>query len=464
MRGAATYWLLCVAVVLSACATTVPIESVSPLALPDKYQTEFQTERHATEAPGAANWWERYGSNELNALVTRAIANNPDLKIANSQVNQAKIRAQQTGAARLPTVSMPIRAATGAGGGGESVQNSQAGLQATYRVDLWGELSAQSQTSEQLVLRAIYERDNVNRNLTAAVVSTYINYLVTRDSIELARHNESIAKEMLQLTEQRVAVGDATLEDREQSRTALYTVQAMIPGQESQLSDLKASISRLLGVLPREIELRGDSIDQLNTPTLSVGIPSNLLLNRPDIRAVEARMRSANANIDVARARLLPPIDLSVQGGYNGLGLADLLQPQNLFWNGVASLALTIFDGGRREADTALAKAAYEEMVITYGQTVYQAIREVESALAIQRASMSRWEAQNRIVRSALAMLSNTAEAYTAGAADLPALLDARRAYQRSADESKRAKAEALNAFAKLSLALGAGIVVSIEQ
>lgn len=175
-------------------------------------------------------------------------------------------------------------------------------------------------------------------------------------------------------------------------------------------------------------------------------------------------MRSANANIDVARARLLPPIDLSVQGGYNGLGLADLLQPQNLFWNGVASLALTIFDGGRREADTALAKAAYEEMVITYGQTVYQAIREVESALAIQRASMSRWEAQNRIVRSALAMLSNTAEAYTAGAADLPALLDARRAYQRSADESKRAKAEALNAFAKLSLALGAGIVVSIEQ
>jgi NodT family efflux transporter outer membrane factor (OMF) lipoprotein len=453
-----------VTLILSACATTVATESVSPIAVPDKYQTEFLQERAATEALGVTNWWERYGSNELNTLVRRAIANNPDLKIANSQVNQAKIRAQQTGAARLPTVSMPVRAATGAGGGGESVQNSQAGLQATYRVDLWGELSAQSQTSEQLVLRALYERDNVNRNLTAAVVSTYISYLVTRDSIELARHNETIAKEMLQLTEQRVAVGDATLEDREQSRTALYTVQATLPSLESQLSDLKASISRLLGVLPREIELRGDSIDQLDSPSFSTGIPSNLLLNRPDIRAVEARMRAANANINVARARLLPPVDLSLQGGYNGLGLADLLQPQNLFWNGVASLALTIFDGGRREADTALAKAAYEDMVITYGQTVYQAIREVESALASQRASTLRWEAQNRVVRSALAMLSNTTEAYTVGAADLSAALDARRAYQRSADESKRAKAETLSAFAKLSLALGAGSLVSIEH
>ncbi len=453
-----------VALILSACATTVSPESVSPLALPEKYQTDFQTGRSATEVVHLTNWWERYGSNELNALVKRAIANNPDLRIANSQVNQAKIRAQQTGAARLPTISMPIRAATGAGGGGESVQNSQAGLQATYRVDLWGELSAQSQTSEQLVLRAIYERDNVNRNLIAAVVSTYISYLVTRDSIELARHNESIAKEMLLLTEQRVAVGDATLEDREQSRVALYSVQAMIPGLESQINDLKASLSRLLGVLPREIELLGDSIDQLNSPSFGTGIPSNLLLNRPDIRAVEARMRAANANIDVARARILPAVDLSVQGGYNGLGLADLLQPQNLFWNGVTSLVLTIFDGGRRVADTALAKAAYEEMVITYGQTVYQAIREVESALASQRASMSRWEAQNRIARSALAMLSNTAEAYTLGAADLPAMLDARRTYQRSADESKRAKAENLNAFAKLSLALGAGSLVSIEH
>ncbi len=175
-------------------------------------------------------------------------------------------------------------------------------------------------------------------------------------------------------------------------------------------------------------------------------------------------MRAANANIDVARARLLPSVDLSLQGGYNGLGLADLLQPANLFWNGVAALALTIFDGGRREAETALAKAAYEEMVITYGQTVYQAIREVESAMASQRASMLKWDAQNRVVRSALGMLSNTTEAYTAGAADLPALLDARRAYQRSADDSKRAKAETLNAFAKLSLALGAGNVVSTQQ
>jgi len=135
--------------------------------------------------------------------------------------------------------------------------------------------------------------------------------------------------------------------------------------------------------------------------------------------------------------------------------LGQLLQPQNLFWNGIASLAITIFDGGRRDADKALAQSAYEDMVITYGQTVFQAIRDVESALTGLRSANLRLEAQKRATRSALSLLSVNVEAYSLGATDLMTLLDARRAYQRSTDESKRAKADALNSYAKLSQALG---------
>jgi outer membrane protein TolC len=184
-------------------------------------------------------------------------------------------------------------------------------------------------------------------------------------------------------------------------------------------------------------------------------MPSTLLLQRPDIRVVEARMRSANANIEVARARLLPPLDLSVQVGYSGLALAQIFQPQSLFWNAASSLALTIFDGGRREADKLLAESAYEEMVETYRQTIYQALREVESALVSITTTRQKLAAQQRNARAMLSMFRVASDAYALGAADVSSLHQARRNYQRSADDLVRTKAELLRAHASLALALG---------
>lgn len=440
---------------LAACLAAEPKMPASSLVLPSNYHATLPETTAGARASAGMPWWSAYGSTELNTLMARALVTNPELKMADSQVAQAKIRAAQVGAGRLPTVSLPVRATVGAGSGGESVQNSQAALQASYRVDLWGEQSAQTASADQLVWRAIYDRDNLQRTLSSSVVSTYVSYLVACDGVAIARENESIAKDILLSVERRMAAADATLEELEQQRTALYMLQAGIPALENQRDDLKNLLSRWVGVLPHELMLYGNSVDQLTTPSITAGLPSELLLNRPDIRAVEARMQAANANIAVARARLLPPVDLAVQGGYNGLGLGQLLQPQNLFWNGIASLAVTIFDGGRRDADKALAQAAYEDMVVTYGQTVFQAIRDVESALTGLRAANLRLESQKRATRSALSLLSVNVEAYSLGATDLLTLLEARRAYQRSMDESKRAKADALNSYAKLSQALG---------
>lgn len=448
-------WAGVLIALLSGCQSTGPKLAESPPALPTTYlhggesaSTQSATETHA-------QWWQAYGSQELNRMVAQALANNPDLRIASSQVAQAKIRAQQVSAGSLPTLTAPVRAAFGSGSGGEALQNSQAGLQASYRIDLWGEQSAQMQSAEQLVWRAVYERDNLQRTLVGQVVSTYIGYLVACDSIVIARENEKIAAELLQTVERRLAAGDATLDDLERQRATLYQQQAARPGLENQRDDLQNVLSRLVGVLPSDLTLAGGTIDQLTAPQVVTGLPSRLLLNRPDIRGVEARMLSANANIEVARARLLPPVDLALQGGYNGLGLGQLLQPQNIFWNSVASLALTIFDGGRRAADKALAQAAYEDMVITYGQTVFQAVREVESALSGLRAARQKLDAQHLSQRSALNAFKISNDAYALGALDLASLLEARRAYQRNLEESQRAKADMLRAYAALSQALG---------
>ena len=416
-----------------------------------------EVQRAQNEELSLRPWWESYGSQELNRLVEQALLVNPDLRLASSQVAQAKIRAEQIASGKLPTVTAPARATFGSGSGGESLQNSQVGLQASYRVDLWGEQGAQKESAEQLVWRAVYERDNFQRALIGSIVSTYISYLSASDSIAIARESERLARDAQTTVERRLAAGDATLDDLERQRAAVYQLQAARPGLEKQRNDLHNAMSRLIGVLPSQLVIAGGTVEQLSSPPLAVGLPSELLLQRPDIRAVEARMRSANANIEVARARLLPSLDLALQGGYNGLGLSQLLQPQNIFWNSVASLAVTIFDGGRRSADKALAQAAYEDMVVTYGQTVFQAVREVESALSDLRSAQERREAQELGHRSALNAFKISSDAFGLGALDLASLLDARRAYQRNLEEHQRAKAEALRAFAALSQALGGG-------
>jgi len=222
-----------------------------------------------------------------------------------------------------------------------------------------------------------------------------------------------------------------------------------------QQEDTRSQIGQLLGVRTSEVDLPDAGLERLALQSLQAGLPSSLLLRRPDVRAVEARMRAARADIDVARARFLPTFDLAAQAGGSALSLVQLLRPESLFWNTIASVTTSIFDGGRREGERAQAEAYYEEMVVTYGKVVYQAVREVENGLFLVRASGERYDAQGQATQAAKRVLDAAVQAYQAGAIDLGAVLDARRNHQRQTDEWLRSKADALRAYVSLAKALG---------
>jgi NodT family efflux transporter outer membrane factor (OMF) lipoprotein len=442
-----------------ACSTTGQSYKTPTVPLPETFRNSdvvFNSTR--SEVFGKQAWWFQYGSAELNKLIEQALVTNPDLRIANLHIDQAKIRASQAKAGGLPTLTAPMQiAAQGSGGTVNTQQSSQLGLQGTYRLDIWGEQRATEESAELQVARAEFARDEVQRNLVGGLVTTYIGYLSAQDSMTLAGENEVVTADILRLVEQRLALGDATSDELEQQRAALALQQATKASMENQLEDAKTALAKLVGVLVADLPLLvGQGLDALTLPSVEVDVPSALLLQRPDIRMVEARMRAANADINIARARLLPPIDLTAQAGYSGMALAQLIQPQSMFWTSVVSLAAVIFDGGRRQGDKDFAESVHEEMVETYRQIIYQSIREVESAVASLRLTRARLGAQTRSTRSALASFKIATDAYELGAADLPALLQARKNYQRSEDESQRTKAELLRAFASLSLALGA--------
>ena len=447
---------------LSACESTGPKLNTSTLPLPSAYRNAMATTEVAP-IPSAdwANWWTQYGSEELNRLVDRALAHNADLRVATLQVAQAKIRADQARGGLLPTLSAPMRAVVqNQGANTDSQQNSQVGVVGAFRLDVWGEQRALVDSADMQLVRAVHERENVQRNTIGSLVNAYIAYLSVSDSMLIARENESVATDILRSVERRMALGDATADDLERQRAVLYSQQAVLPGLENQQDDLCNAISRLVGALPGYLELSDKGLDALQLPTVQAGLPSALLLGRPDIRMMEARMRAANANIDVARARLLPPIDLSLQAGYSGATLATLFQPQNFLVNTAAAMALSIFDGGVKRGEQAYAQSYYEEMAETYGKTVLQAVREVESSLASLKNTGRRLEAQKAVTRSALNIFRIGSEAYAAGAIDQTALLESRKNYQRSADETQRIKSELLRGYATLAYALGLGSVL----
>lgn len=472
---------------LSGCvASLAPANPVNPAAsavlaaleMPTQYRNALQKSTTETSTatsltPSSAEWWRQYASPELDSLVQQSLEKNPELRIASRQIEQARIRAKQALAGKLPKVSAPLVAVAQSSGGSADVQqSSRIGLQASFKLDVWGEQSALIESANLQYWRAVHARENIQINLLASLVSNYLAYLSSTDSLASADQQLVIGSALLTTVEQRLALGDANLLDVEQQRLSLYSQQSLRAGLDNQREEFRSTIARLVGVLPSQLQLRSaaattqDENNQfllrqsLQLPVIDTddaGLPSSLLLRRPDIRMMESRMRSANADIDVARARLLPPLDLSAQAGYSAMSVAKLLQPQNLLVSSLASLTFIVFDGGLRRDDQAFAQAYYEEMLETYRMTILQAMRDVEIALAAVRAARLRWEVQTRASESNLSMLSNASLAYGLAAIDSGTFLDNQKNYQRSLDDSQRARFDFLRSYASLFQALGYG-------
>ena len=493
-RGRGVLCLGFIAMVISGCAIKRNGYDVPQMALPAQYKNSAPAnvpdtasaskdsngspaKRNIPQETGLSEWWRSFGNQELIELVDRGIANNSDIHIATLRMAQAKARADQTRAGLMPTVNASIGEAIqmpggglGVGGvpagggnsasaGGSTSQRSyQASMRGSWRADVWGEQSSLAESAKFQLWQAAFERDNVQRNMAANLVFNYVEFLSLNDRLRVARETETILGGMLATVETRMGADDATLVDLDQQKATVSAARAAMSSLEQQREDKLATIAFLMGTVPGALKLSGDGLDALYLPVVVPELPSSLLLRRPDVRMAEARLLAADANVDVARARILPPLDLSAQVGYSSLSVAQLFQPSALFWNGLANFTANIFDGGKLASEKENAQAIHEEMVETYARTVYQAVREVESALAAVRQTGKRLDAQQEVVASARRMWDSSAEMYAIGGVDYMALLDAERTYQRYLDEYQQIRTDYYRGYINLFNALGGGV------
>lgn len=470
---------------LSGCAIKRDHYSVPPVLLPQRFlKSELPADRTNSperEYPSAflahslmetlGEWWLLLGNTELNQLIDRVIANNPDMRIATLRIAQLQARMDVTAANGLPEINLPVEirneapttiGSTKPGSTVKSQKTYQASLRADWRPDLWGEFASQFESSKLQLWRATFQRDDLQRTTIAAVISAYIEYLSLNDRLRVARETDIAVSEMLESVANRLSVGDATAIDYEQQKTAVYQVRATIPVLQQQREVVFNRLSALAGAMPVNFELSDKGLDSLSFPSVLPGMPSALLLRRPDVRAVEAQLLAADVDIDVARARVLPPLDLTTQIGYGSNRFSEWFEPYSLAWNLIANLSINLFDAGKRSNEVVFSRAVYEEMVETYIRVIYEAAREVDRSLVDIKMTASRMQLQRISADAANRAWVFSQEAYRAGALDYLVILDSERTYTRNLDDWISARQQRFQGLATLFSALGGGVLPGI--
>ena len=414
-------------------------------------------------------WWRLLGDETLNQLVDRALANNPDLHIATARIEQGWTRTAQAHARRLPVVGMSYQAiaqkpnATSVGT--INTPNStyhDLQLSLTLNADPWGERSAAEDSASLQMWRLNYVREDTRRTVVANAVSLYVDYLSLNDRLRIAHDTEDVLNQMLESVHGRMQSGDATMIDYEQQRAAVHAVAATIPVLELQRETSANGLAALLGVPPSALSLPVErGLKSLSFPAVMPSIPTQLLLNRPDVHAAEMRLHAAQADIAVARARLLPTLDLTAQTGYGAQYLSNLVSPTSFYWNAIASVSATLFDHGAREDDVAFAQSVDEELVENYAQTIYGAIKETEDALAAIRLNTRRLGDQDIAAEASSNAWHSSTEAYASGSIDYLTLLETQRTYFNNLDTLQTVLHDRSKGVVSLFAALGGGTTLA---
>lgn len=442
------YSLILTALLLGGCSLNSPLPE-SGVAIPENWSVQTQT----PDWPDS-NYWQAFGADALLQLQQQARQHNHDLAAAAARLQQADAQLRQAGAALLPTLDGGINAGR-SGNDSDAGNNISASLGASYEVDFWGRNRQLRDSARASLDASRFDQATLAVGIEASVASNWFQLLEAQEREQLAQRNLQSAERLLQLVEARAAAGAADALEVSQQRTlVLQQGAALLPLQQQRLA-LHNSLNLLLGnppgrVLPVDIPLAS-----LQLPDSSAGLPSELLQQRPDIRASEARLLGANADLKAARAALWPSLRLSGQYAGQSATLADLLGNPSTSWNLLGGLTQPIFDGSRLRARADQAEARQQELLIDYQRSILTAISETDTTLAAAHNSRERLQRQQQVVTQAQLALQLAESRYRAGAIGQSTLLDTQRSLFQSQDALLQLQSAQLQTAVELYRALG---------
>ena len=366
----------------------------------------------------ARDWWKPFADPMLDALIVQVAQANQNVAQAEAKYRQATATTQQTRAARLPSLgtnASATRSSQAPNGLRMTSQSLSAGLSASWELDLWGRVRRSIESGDAGAAASASDLAAMTLSLQAQLATNYGALRALDVQRGLLEDSVAAYQRSLQLTRNRYEAGVVAKSDVAQAQSQLLSSQAQLIDAGAQRATLEHAIAVLTGRPPGELNITRVEGYPLTLPPVAASMPSELLQRRPDIAAAERRMAAANAQIGVAVAAYYPTISLSGSLGQRGTTVADLLSLPNRFWSVGPALALSLFDGGARDASNAQALAAYDQTVAAYRQTILTAIQEVEDNLSTLRILAEALVVQQQAVRAAQEALTISLNQYKAG-------------------------------------------------
>ncbi len=409
-----------------------------------------------------ADWWSIYRDPVLSRLERQVAVSNQNLKAAVAAYYAAREAAGVTRGTLFPSINLGANQTRSGGGaataftfGGARTSN-QAGANATWDIDLWGKLRRELQSANAQAQASAADVAAARLSAQATLAGDYFQLRAAEQQLRLLKtavHDDRIS---LRIAQNRVAAGVTTLADVYSARTTLESTQSQEETAQLTRANLEHAIAVLIGEAPSRLTLARGTL-AARVPVVPAGIPSKVLLRRPDVAAAERAVASANAQIGVAEAAWFPSLTLSGNYNFASSSLSNLIRASNAVWSFGPALAQNLFNGGATLAQTREARASYDETVAKYRQTVLNAFEQVENDLATLRYLQAQYAQEHQAVIDAKRAETLTLNQYKAGTADYATLLSAQTAELTSEITLVNVQSQRLVASVDLINALGGG-------
>ena len=407
--------------------------------------------------PPALDWWRGFRTRELTNLIEEAQLDNLDIGAAIGRILQADAQAKIIGAALLPEVDFAGFAERFKTSGAPERNLFHAALNASYEIDFWGKNRAFSRAAQETAVASRFNKEVVVLSTIAAVGNAYFQVLSAQDRLRINQGNVEASSRILNLIKQRFEAGTASQLDVAQQESLVAQVRANIPIFDQAVRQNIAVLAVLIGKPPVEVVIKGGNIYRVGIPRVTPGLPSELLFQRPDIRAAEANLASADASVEAARAAFFPSISLTGQAGYESNVLKLLFTPQNAFYNIALNVTQPLLDGFRLEGQLELAQGKQFELVKVYCQTILSAFGDVEIALIAVADTLERERLQQLVVKSSREAVELSETRLREGTIDLVTVLQTQQTLFTAEDLYSLARLARLQAVLSLFQALGGG-------
>ena len=406
-------------------------------------------------------WWKSFGVEELDGLVQNALENNRDILVAYERIIQAQISVDVARGKYLPDASTSISSSQSNSKvrGSDSVTSDSLNARgnASYEIDLWGRISAQNNIADIDLIMSEYDRQSIELSIVSSVVSYYFNFLSNQKNIQITKNNLVISESLLNIVKKKYEAGVVSVIDLNRQTSSHLQVQTSLLALETQQKAVINSIAILLGISADELGLKGGELDSVKWVEIGAGVPSELLIRRPDIASKFATLQRSYESLHVSKANRYPSFSLTGALGAVSTSLLSFSNPTTLSSSFGLGISYSLFDGGALKGAQQIAMSEIKIAELNFKQSFVDALVEVQNALNNRTLNKEQLKLSKEILELNLVTLKQSEIMYQEGLVDFTTVLDAQNSYFSAENSQVNYLTQYLESLVQLSKVLGGG-------